>query len=153
MQSNRVLDLSVGLFILLGLAAMLVLAAQTLGQGKFDSGDSYLLEARFEHVGDLKIRAPVKLAGVTIGRVEAINADPADFQAVVTMRVDADFDNLPTDTGAMIESSGLLGGKHVTLEPGGDIEVLHEGDELLLTQSSISLENLIGKYMLKGGSE
>ncbi len=153
MQNNRAMDVTVGLFILLGLAAMLVLAAQTLGQGKLHSGESYLLAARFDQVGDLKVRAPVSLAGVTIGRVESIVADPVDFQALVTLRIDARFNNLPADTGAMIESSGLLGGKHVALEPGGDSEVLKDSDEILLTQSSISLENLIGKYMLKGDAK
>lgn len=153
MQNNRAIDVSVGLFILLGLAAMLLLAAQTIGQGIFRSGETYLVAARFDHVGDLKVRAPVSLAGVTIGRVESIVADPVDYQAVVMLRIDASFDSLPADTGAMIESSGLLGGKHVALEPGGDIEVLQDRDEILLTQSSISLENLIGKYMLNGKSD
>ncbi len=153
MQNNRAIDVSVGLFILLGLAAMLVLAAQTIGHGKMNSGDSYLLAARFDHVGDLKVRAPVSLAGVPIGRVESILADPIDFQAVVMLRVDAIFDALPADTTAIIESSGLLGGKYVALEPGGDSEVLKDSDEILLTQSSISIENLIGKFMLNGGSD
>jgi phospholipid/cholesterol/gamma-HCH transport system substrate-binding protein len=150
MQNTRAIDVSVGLFILLGLAAMLLLAAQTIGQGQLSSGETYQISARFDHVGDLKVRAPVSLAGVTIGRVESIVADPVDFQAVVTLQIDASFDKLPADTGAIIESSGLLGGKHVALEPGGDTEILHDSDEILLTQSSISLENLIGKYMLKG---
>jgi len=153
MENNRAMDVTVGLFIILGLAAMLVLAAQTLGQGELHSSESYLLAARFDQVGDLKVRAPVSLAGVTIGHVQSIVADPNDFQAVVTLRIDRRFNNLPADTSAMIESSGLLGGKHVALEPGGDTEVLADNDEILLTQSSISLENLIGKYMLKGGSD
>jgi len=153
MQNNRAIDVSVGMFILLGLAAMLVLAAQTIGQGRMTSGESYLLAARFDHIGDLKVRAPVSLAGVPIGRVESIFADPVDFQAVVMLRVDASFDSLPADTTAIIESSGLLGGKYVALEPGGDSEVLEDSDEILLTQSSISLENLIGKFMLKGGTD
>jgi phospholipid/cholesterol/gamma-HCH transport system substrate-binding protein len=150
MQNNRAIDISVGLFILLGLAAMLLLAAQTIGRGQLGSGETYRVAARFDHIGDLKVRAAVSLAGVTIGRVESIVADPVDFQAVVTLQIDATFDKLPADTGAIIESSGLLGGKHVALEPGGDTEVLHDSDEIFLTQSSISLENLIGKYMLKG---
>ncbi len=153
MQSNRAMDVSVGLFIILGLAAMLVLAAQTIGQGKLNTGETYSVVARFDHIGDLKVRAPVSLAGVKIGRVESIAADPVDFQAVVVLRIDASFDSLPADTGAIIESSGLLGGKHVALEPGGDSEVLRDSDEIMLTQSSISLENLIGKYMLKGDAE
>jgi phospholipid/cholesterol/gamma-HCH transport system substrate-binding protein len=150
MQNTRAIDVSVGLFILLGLAAMMLLAAQTVGQGLLNTGETYRISARFDHVGDLKIRAPVSLAGVTIGRVESIVADPVDFQAVVTLQIDTNFDNLPADTGAIIESSGLLGGKHIALEPGGDTEILHDSDEILLTQSSISLEKLIGKYMLKG---
>lgn len=153
METNRAIDVSVGLFILLGLAAMLALVAQTLSRGQLGAGETYLLEARFEQIGDLKVRAPVSLAGVTIGRVDSIVADPVDFQAVVTLRIDSTFDGLPADTGASIESSGLLGGKHVALQPGGDTEVLRDNDEILLTQSAISLENLIGKYMLKGGSE
>ena len=152
MQNNRAIDVSVGLFILLGLAAMLLLAAQTIGRGQLNASETYPIAARFNHVGDLKVRAPVSLAGVTIGRVESIVADPVDFQAVVTLQIDAIFNNLPADTGAIIESSGLLGGKHVSLEPGGDTEVLHANDEISFTQSSISLENLIGKYMLKGDS-
>lgn len=153
METNRAIDISVGLFILLGLAAMLALVAQTLSQGQLSRGESYLLEARFEQIGDLKVRAPVSLAGVTIGRVDSIVADPTDFQAVVTLRIDSTFDRLPADTGAIIESTGLLGGKHIALQPGGDTEVLRDNDEILLTQSAISLEKLIGKYMLKGGSE
>ena len=153
MESNRAIDFSVGLFILLGLGAMLVLVAQTIGRGALGAADTYTIEARFTQVGDLKQRAPVNLAGVTIGRVESIVADPVDFQAVVTLRIDSQFDNLPLDTAATIESSGLLGGKHVSLEPGGDSAVLGPNDEITLTQSAISLENLIGKYMLNSGSE
>lgn len=153
METNRAIDFSVGLFILLGLGAMLVLVAQTIGQGALNAADTYTIQARFAQVGDLKQRAPVNLAGVTIGRVDSIVADPLDFQAVVTLQIDAQFDNLPMDTAAAIESSGLLGGKHILLEPGGDIAVLGPGDEIMLTQSAISLENLIGKYMLNSGSE
>ena len=153
METNRAIDFSVGLFILLGLVAMLVLVAQTLGRGTVNVADTYTIEARFSQVGDLKQRAPVSRAGVTIGRVESIVADPTDFQAIVTLRIDSQFDNLPLDTAASIESSGLLGSKHISLEPGGDISVLGPGDEIMLTQSAISLENLIGKFMLNSGSE
>jgi len=152
METNRAIDFSVGLFILLGLSAMLVLVAQTIGRGTLGTADTYTIEARFTQVGDLKQRAPVSLAGVTIGRVESIVADPVDFQAVVRMQIDSRFDNLPVDTAASIQSSGLLGGKYISLEPGGDITALGEDDEIMFTQSAISLENLIGKYMLNSGS-
>lgn len=153
METNRAIDFSVGLFILLGLGAMLVLVAQTIGQGSLNPADTYSIEARFSQVGDLKPQAPVRLAGVMIGRVVSIVADPADFQAVVTMQIDSRFNNLPLDTAAAIESSGLLGSKHISLEPGGDTASLGPQDEIMLTQSAISLENLIGKYMLSSGSE
>jgi len=153
MESNRAIDVTVGLFILLGLAAMLALVAQTLGNGSLNSAESFVIKARFAQVGSLKPRSPVSLAGVTIGRVESIVADPEDFQAVVTMRIDATYDQLPVDTLAAIESPGLLGGKYVALEPGGSMEVLEQNDEVLFTQSAISIENLIGKYMLDGGSD
>lgn len=153
MEKNRAIDFSVGLFILLGLAAMMALVAQTVGAGPLASADGYRIEARFRHVGDLAERAPVNLAGVAIGRVESIVADPDDFQALVIMRIDPRFNNLPADTSATIESSGLLGRKHISLEPGGDTAVLAENDEIVLTQSAISLENLIGKYMLNTKAE
>lgn len=153
METNRAIDFSVGMFILIGLIAMLALVAQTIGRGPLNAADSYLIEARFGQVGDLKVHSPVSIAGVTVGRVESIVADPVDFQAIVTLRIDSRFDTLPMDTAAVIESSGLLGGKHIALEPGGDDQVLGQNDQIMLTQSAISLEHLIGKYMLNSGSE
>ena len=114
------------------------------------SSDSYSVRARFDHIGDLKIRAPVALAGVTIGRVSKITVDPNDFRAVVELQINSKFNYLPIDTDASIASSGLLGGKYIELQPGGDIEVLKDQDEIEFTQSAILLENLIGKYMLNG---
>lgn len=153
MQSARAVDISVGLFILLGLGSVIFLVMQTLGLGQINAGDSYTLQARFDHIGDLKLRAPVALAGVTIGRVSRITADPLEFRAVVELRIDSNFSNLPVDTYASIASKGLLGGKYIELSPGGDDEVLQDHDEIELTQSAILIENLIGKYMLKGSDE
>ncbi len=153
MQSARAIDISVGLFILLGLGSVIFLVIQTVGLGQINPGDSYTLQARFDHIGDLKLRAPVALAGVTIGRVSEITADPVEFRAVVELRIDSNFSNLPVDTYASIASKGLLGGKYIELSPGGDDEVLQDHDEIELTQSAILIENLIGKYMLKGTDE
>ncbi len=153
MQSARAIDISVGLFILLGLGSVIFLVIQTVGLGQINPGDSYTLQARFDHIGDLKLRAPVALAGVTIGRVSEITADPVEFRAVVELRIDSNFSNLPVDTYASIASKGLLGGKYIELSPGGDAEVLQDHDEIELTQSAILIENLIGKYMLKGTDE
>ncbi len=153
MQSARAIDFSVGLFILLGLGSVLFLVMQTLGPTQFNPGHSYTLQARFDQIGDLKLRAPVTLAGVTIGRVSRIKVDPVELRAVVELRIDSDFSKLPIDTDASIASKGLLGGRYIALSPGGDEEVLHDRDEIELTQSAILLENLIGKYMLGGAAE
>lgn len=153
MHKARAIDLGVGLFILLGIGSVLFLLMQTMGLTGFVSSNTYRLQARFDHIGDLKIRAPVAMAGVTIGRVAKITVDPNDFRAVVELQISLKYDYLPIDTDASIASSGLLGGKYVELQPGGDLEVLKDRDEIEFTQSAILLENLIGKYMLGGPKE
>ena len=149
----RSIDVSVGLFLLLGLVSALFLVVQTIDPAWVNSDQTYIVEARFDHVGDLKVRAPVALAGVTIGRVATISVDPFDYRAVVLLRIDAKFDNLPIDTDASIATAGLLGGKYIDLTPGGDTELLEDQGEITFTQSAILLENLIGKYILNGGPE
>lgn len=154
MTSNtHAIDISVGLFILLGLGSVMFLTAQTLGSNGFSTGETYTLQARFDHIGDLKTRAPVALAGVTIGRVSQITVDPIDYRATVEIRIDSKFDQLPIDTYASIATAGLLGGKYIELEPGGDDEVLRDQGEIEFTQSAILLENLIGKFMLNAKTE
>ena len=148
MQSDSATNIGVGLFILLGLGSVLFLITQTLGMNGISTGGSYVVQARFDHIGNLKVRAPVALAGVTIGRVSKIAVDPFLYRAVVEMQIDSNFDNLPVDTDASIATTGLLGGKYIELNPGIDEAVLKDRDEIELTQSAIRLENLIGKYML-----
>lgn len=152
-NETRAIDISVGLFILLGLGSVVFLTSQTLGSGDLSNSASYTLHARFDHIGDLKVRAPVALAGVTIGRVSQITVDPIEYQAIVELRIDSTFNRLPIDTDASIATSGLLGGKYIELGPGGDEEVLQNQDEIEFTQSAILLENLIGKYMLNAKAE
>ena len=152
-SKTRAIDISVGFFILLGLGSVVFLTAQTLGSSSFLTGETYTLQARFDHIGDLKMRAPVALAGVTIGRVSQITVDPLEYRAIVEIRIDSNFDQLPIDTFASIATTGLLGGKYIELEPGGDEEVLHDQDEIEFTQSAILLENLIGKFMVNGKTE
>ena len=147
-NETRAIDVGVGLFILLGLGSVVFLTSQTLGPGDLSKGESYTLQARFDHIGDLKVRAPVELAGVTIGRVSQITVDPVEYRAVVELRIDSNFDQLPIDTDATIATVGILGGKYIELGPGGDEEVLRDQDEIELTQSALLLENLIGKFML-----
>lgn len=148
MKSVRAVDVSVGLFILLGLFSVLFLVLQTIDPSHVNARETYLVEAKFDQVGDLKVRAPVALAGVTIGRVVDIRVDPTDYRAAILLRIDSRFNNLPIDTDATIATAGLLGGKYVELTPGGDIEILEDQGEITFTQSAILLENLIGKYML-----
>ncbi len=148
MHQTRAIDFSVGLFILLGLSAMLFLVAQSLGRGPVSGAETFEVEARFDHIGSLRERAPVALGGVTIGRVTDIRIDPRNYQAVVMMRIDKRMAELPADTFASIASTSLLGGKYVEISPGGDTLLLRDEGEIIFTQSAIVLEDLVGKYLI-----
>ncbi|MFT5261154.1 MAG: phospholipid/cholesterol/gamma-HCH transport system substrate-binding protein [Gammaproteobacteria bacterium] len=140
------LEFFVGLFILAGIAALVVLATKvgTLPDG---GAVNYQVTARFENIGGLNVKAPVSISGVKIGRVSAIKLDKEDFSAKVTMAIEGDFDTLPLDTSAAILTSGLLGAQFVGLEPGAEEEYLSQGDEIELTQSTLQLEEVIGRFM------
>ncbi|HEX7029067.1 MAG TPA: outer membrane lipid asymmetry maintenance protein MlaD [Gammaproteobacteria bacterium] len=148
---NRSVEFATGLFIFLGLLALFFLITQTTNIQAY-GGDGYTVTARFTNVGSLKARAPVALAGVTIGRVENITVDPQRLDAVVTMTIDSRYDQLPLDSSAAILTSGLLGEKYVGIQPGADTESLAQGDEILFTQSAVVLENLISKYLFDSAS-
>lgn len=150
MASNRSFEIGTGLFILLGFAALAFLATQTTSLAGYRAGDTYQLSARFANIGQLRERAPVKLAGVTIGSVQAIDLDPVTLDAVVTVAVDSRYAELPDDSSLSIFTSGLLGDQFVAVRPGGSPEFLRDGDEFLLTESSVQLEELIGKYLIGG---
>jgi phospholipid/cholesterol/gamma-HCH transport system substrate-binding protein len=119
----------------------------------FDQGPSYALKARFTNVGQLKLRAPVKIAGVRIGSVSAIQLEPEKLDALVTLSIDNRYKQLPDDSSASIFTSGLLGDQYVGLSPGGSPEVFKDGDEVVLVQNAIQLEELIGKYLVGGDSK
>ena len=146
---SKSMEFVVGLFVLLGLAAMAMLATQ-VGTASLKKVDSYELIANFENVGGLNVKAPVAIGGVRIGRVSAIDLNTDAYTARVTMTIDNNYSELPIDTSASVLTSGLLGAQFVGLEPGGDFEFLQEGDEIELTQSTIQLENLIGRFMFSG---
>jgi phospholipid/cholesterol/gamma-HCH transport system substrate-binding protein len=146
---SKTLEFIVGLFVLLGLAALAVLAVQ-VGSASFGRTESYNLTANFENIGGLNVKAPVAIGGVRIGRVTAIDLDTELYSARVTMAIEDTYDELPIDTSAAILTSGLLGAQFVGLDPGGDFEFLADGDEIELTQSTIQLENLIGRFMFSG---
>lgn len=154
MSQQRSFQLGTGLFILLGFAALAYLATQTTSVANFRQGDSYTLQARFTNIGQLKLGAPVKMAGVRIGSVSAIDLDPVKLDATVKLAVSNRFNTLPDDSAAAIFTSGLLGDQYVAIQTGGSPEVFTDGDEFILTQSSMQLEDLIGKFLAgSGGSK
>ena len=147
MQSNRTLEIGTGLFVLLGIAALIFLTTQLPSSGlKLTAAKTgYHVSANFDNIGDLKVGSPVTMAGVSVGEVESIKFDPKSFQAVVGMRFDNQYKEIPDDSFASIQTQGLLGGKYVGLSPGGSDTFLKNGSHIDQTQSAIVLENLINK--------
>lgn len=151
-QPRRSFQVGTGLFILLGFAALAYLATQTTSVANYQQTDSYALKAKFSNIGQLKQRAPVKLAGVRIGSVQSIALDPQSLSAVVTIAIDKQYQDIPDDSAAAIFTSGLLGDQYVGIQPGGSPVMFKDGDEVILTQSSMQLEDLIGKFLVSGDS-
>lgn len=150
MTQRRSYQVGTGFFILLGFAALAYLATQTTSVANFRQGDSYTLKARFTNIGQLKLRAPVKVAGVRVGSVSAIQLETDKLDALVTLALDKRFDKIPDDSAAAVFTSGLLGDQYVAIQPGGSPDMFKNGDEVVLTQSSMQLEELIGKYLVGG---
>ena len=150
MQQTRTVELGTGLFALLGMGALFFLTTQATGTDDFDADLTFEVTARFENVGSLRKRAPVAMAGVTIGRVTDIEFDPVSLQAVVTFVIDSRYDQIPEDSDASILTAGLLGSQYIGLTPGGSPAYLAEGSELFFTQSAVVLENLIGRFLVRG---
>jgi phospholipid/cholesterol/gamma-HCH transport system substrate-binding protein len=152
MSKTTHLELGVGLFIAMGFACALALAfASTDARGRVP-GETYAIKARFSNLGELKVQAPVKIAGVKVGEVTSIALDPDRYDAIVTLRVSRGAGELPADSSAAIYTSGLLGERYVGISPGGDPQALEEGGEIVLTQPAVVLEQLIGKYMFGGST-
>ena len=147
MRATRTLEIGTGLFVLLGFAALFFLTTQLPSSG-FKLGGAaagYHLTAEFDNVGDLKTGSPVTMAGVRIGEVEAIRFDSESYKAVVSLRIDSQFNRIPDDSDASVQTQGLLGGKYIGIGPGGSDTYLKDGGRIELTQSAIVLENLINK--------
>jgi len=151
MRANYKVELTSGIFLLLGVAAMLWLATEATDYGMQVGDNTYQVTARFSNVADLKDRAPVKIGGVTVGLVEQISLDPVTFEAVVKMQIDRRFSDIPSDSSASILTSGVLGDRYVGLDPGGAVDPLTDGDQILITQSAVVLETLISKYLFNSG--
>jgi phospholipid/cholesterol/gamma-HCH transport system substrate-binding protein len=147
MRATRTLEIGTGLFVLLGFTALFFLTTQLPSSGLRLGGTAagYSVTAEFDNVGDLKSGSPVTMAGVRVGEVEDIHFDSRSYKAVVSMRLDPQFDQIPDDSDASIQTQGLLGGKYVGIGPGGSDTYLAEGGRIELTQSALVLENLVNR--------
>jgi phospholipid/cholesterol/gamma-HCH transport system substrate-binding protein len=142
-MKNTKLELSVGIFVLLGLAAVAYLTIK-LGTGSLIGGDTYQIEARFANAGGIHSGSTVLLSGVTVGRVEGVRMDPADYSAIVTLKICSSL-RLPTDSMASVKTSGLIGDKYIALSPGADSAFIQPSARITMTESAVDLESLIGK--------
>lgn len=147
MLQSKTVETIVGVFVALGLAALLMLSMQVSNLGQFTEGDGYTITARFQNIGGLKVRSPVKLAGVLVGRVARIYIDPVSYQAVVEMNIFPEFNKIPEDTTAEIFTAGLLGEQYISLGPGGSNTFLEGGDQITITSDAVVLEQVIGQFL------
>ncbi len=151
-MSRKLLDLWVGFFVVFGFAAVLLLALRVGNMSSANFADTYHLTARFDNIGGLKVRGPVKSAGVVVGRVTDIRFDPQSYEALVTVTIDSRY-QFPKDTFASILTAGLLGEQYIGLDAGGDEKALKPGDTFVKTQSAVVLEKLISQFMFNKASE
>lgn len=151
-MSKAWLDLWVGLFVVAGIGALLFMALKVGNMSSVRMADSYQVSAHFDNIGGLKVRAPVKSAGVVVGRVTGISFDDQTYEAEVVLSLDKRY-AFPKDTSASILTSGLLGEQYIGLEAGGDSVKLANGDRVRLTQSAVVLENLIGQFLFSKAQE
>lgn len=149
MKRQLKVEIWVGVFVLMTLVSLAVIALQVSNFSTWKEKSSYEVSALFDNIGGLKVRAPIKISGVVVGRVTGIMVDPVSYKARVTMNVYSEYDDLPIDTSGSILTSGLLGDQYIGLVVGGDEENLKNGDQLDLTQSAIVLEELIGQFLVK----
>src|SRR6185369_17712257 len=145
-MKRSTIDIWVGAFVAAGFAGLLFLALKVGNLASFSTAQMYQVQAKFANIGGLKVRAPIKSAGVVVGRVSDIKFDNESYEAIVTFNIGANY-QFPRDTSAKILTSGLLGEQYVGLEAGGDGTMLKAGERLRLTQSAVVLENLIGQFL------
>jgi len=147
MSSTRTVEISTGMFVLLGFAALFFMVTQITNRELSSNGGSYEVTAQFENIGSLKPGAAVSMAGVTLGRVDSITFDQNVYKAVVRMRIATEYNRIPTDSDAAIMTSGLLGGQYIGITAGGAEEYLKNGDRIELVQDALVLENLINQLV------
>lgn len=153
MVRTRVNELMVGAFMLVGILALFFLALQVSNLSTVSNEEGYTVTARFDNIGSLKVKAPVSMAGVKVGRVSHIDLDGNSYEAVVTMTIGRQFDTIPDDTFAKIYTAGLLGEQYIGLEAGGSEIYLEDGSEVEMTQSSLVLEEVIGQFLFSKAAE
>ena len=151
-MNKKSVEMLVGVFVLLGLAGLVFLALKAANLGTFSSGDTYTLRAYFDNIGALKVRAPVRSAGVTVGRVASIKLDPKLYQGVVELAIQRDV-QFPNDSSLRILTSGLLGDQYVGVEPGASDKMWAGGDEIKQTQSAVVLESLISQFLFSKAAD
>lgn len=149
MLNKRMVELMVGLFMLIGVVSLFILAFKVSGLSIYTSKDYYQIQAVFDNIGDLKVRAPVTVAGVRIGEVASIKIEPQTFKAIVKIMINKKQNQLPKDTAAKILTAGIIGANYIELMPGYEEENLKAGDEIIDTQPAIILENLISQMIYK----
>lgn len=150
-MNRATIDLWVGIFVTIGMGAIVFLALKVGNLTTLNQAPSYRLEARFDNIGGLKLRAPAKAAGVVVGRVESVKLDPKTYEAVVTMKIDNGY-QFTRDTIASILTSGLLGEVYIGLEAGGDTQMLADGGRIVKTQSAVVIEKLISQFLFDKAS-
>jgi phospholipid/cholesterol/gamma-HCH transport system substrate-binding protein len=149
MQYSKTQDTLVGVFVATGIAALFFMSMQISNLGTFNEKNNYNITAEFENSGGLKVKSPVVIGGVRVGRVTAITLDQKNFRSVVKMSIDPQYNNLPDDTTASVFTAGLLGEQYISLEPGGSDTPLKENSKIEITQSAVVLEELIGQFLFK----
>ena len=153
MKQTKTTELLVGMFVAAGIAALFVLAMRVSNLSSFTQTDTYTVTAHFENIGGLKVRSPVTVGGVRVGRVAAIDYDSQRYEAVVSLELEQKYDNFPDDTSASIYTAGLLGEQYIGLEPGGSPDVLVDGSQIELTQSALVMEKLVSKFLFNKAAE
>ncbi len=151
-MNRTVLDLWVGFFVALGITAVMFLALKVGNLSSAHLSESYVLQAKFDNIGGLKVRGPVKSAGVLVGRITDIQFDPATYEAVVSMTIDGRY-RFPKDTFDSIYTAGLLGEQYVCFDAGGDEKMLKAGDTIAKTQSAVVLEKLISQFLFSKAAD
>jgi len=147
MLQSKFIETVVGIFIAIGLAALLMLSMKVSNLSSSGSEDGYLIKARFLNIGGLKVRSPVKMAGVVIGRVTNIYIDEKTYEAIAELTINEDFNKIPIDTSANIYTAGLLGEQYISLAPGGEEAYIKAGEVIKITSDAVVLEQIIGQFL------